>query len=64
MTEDKKYVKGYKKQHKAEKREQAESRQAAYDRLSLDAKIKQASGRRGDSKKELARLNEIKAAHK
>jgi hypothetical protein len=39
-----------------ERREQARARQVAHDKLSTEEKIKKAKSRRGNSKKELARL--------
>ena len=58
------YTKGYNKKRKEEKRAEAESRQAVYDRLSIDDRIKQAKSRPGESKKELAKLQALKDASK
>lgn len=38
------------------KRTEAQARQEAYDSLSVDQRIKRAKSRRGNSRKELARL--------
>ena len=46
------------------KREEAEARQAEYDKLSIDQKIKRAKSRPGESKKEIARLMAKKTAVK
>jgi len=43
------------------KRKHAEERQADYKALSIEARIAQAQGRRGESKRELARLNGLLA---
>ena len=43
---------------RAERREEAASRQDFYNSLDLSTKISRAEGRRGESKKELAKLRE------
>lgn len=45
--------------HRDKRREQADVRQSKYEALSIPAKIARAKSRRGDSKKELARLLKI-----
>jgi hypothetical protein len=42
---------------KDRRRQEAEKRQEAYDGLTLKARVKLAKGRRGESKKELAKLD-------
>jgi len=49
---------------KDRRRQEAESRQRAYDTLTTAQKIKKAKGRVGESKRELARLEAILAAEK
>jgi hypothetical protein len=44
------------KERRKERQEQAAIRQAEYDALSTEQKIARAKSRRGNSKKELARL--------
>jgi len=46
------------------RRNEAEKRQAIYDGLSIQARIAVARGRRGDSKREIARLEKRLAAQK
>ena len=41
---------------RAQTRKEAEERQAKYDSLSIDEKIKLAKSRKGESKKEIAKL--------